>query len=75
MTKKEAMQRLDQIDEQICKLMDEADRIKKSSETSSFDKEAFEKLINLYEESSIVVKNMFISYVIDTTDDINSMFL
>lgn len=76
MTKKEVQLRLDQIDDQICKLMEEAAEIKNMAQSAdSFDKQAFESLINQYEESSPIVKNLFLSYVIDTHYDKYGLFL
>lgn len=76
MTKKDVQLRLDQIDDQICKLMEEAEQIKNMSESGdAFDKQEFENLLNTYENSSSIVKNMFLSYVIDTHYDKYGLFL
>jgi archaellum component FlaC len=69
MTKKDIMLRLDEIDNEICKLMEEAERIKKLEQAPTYDKKQFENLINTYEDSSETVQHLFITYLLDTTSD------
>jgi len=71
---KQAQQRLDQIDDQISRLMEEAEDIKANT-SDNYDKEQFENLINMYEDSTPLVKDMFLSYVIDTHNNAFGLFL
>lgn len=68
--------RLDQIDDEICKLMEEAELIKSNIDLNElYDKEEFEDLLNKYENASPLVKDMFLSYVIDTHNNTYGLFL
>lgn len=80
MTRKEALLKLDSINDQIdrhnelvAKLYDQAEDIKEYLEISN--KEEFEKLISLYESSSPDVQTMFIDYIIDNQDNKFNFFL
>lgn len=73
MTRKEALLKLDSINDQIdkhnetiAKLYDQAEEIKEHLEISN--KEEFEKLVSLFESSSPFVQTMFIDYIIDNQD-------
>ena len=75
-TSKSAQMRLAQIDDEICKLMEEAEHIKNNIDNSEkYNKEEFENLLNTYENASSVTKDMFLSYVIDTHDNLSGLFL
>lgn len=80
MTRKEALLKLDSINDQIdkyneliAKLYDQAEEIKESLESS--DKKEFEKLISLYESSSPSVQIMLADYIIDNQDNKFNLYL
>lgn len=62
-TRKDAQTKIEQLDEQIVKLMAQIEDVRKN--TIDSDKEDFEKLVNAYEESSSNVKYKFYAYIID----------
>lgn len=62
-TKKEAEAKIDQLDEQIIKLMAQMDEIR--ANTIDTDKEDLEDLINKFEDSSPNVQSKFYNYIVD----------
>lgn len=80
MTRKEALLKLDSINDQIdkhneiiAKLYDQAEEIKDFLDISN--KEEFENLLNLYESSSPFVQTMFVDYIIDNQDNKFNLYL
>lgn len=63
-TRKEAQQKIDELDNEILKLMLKMDEVKEN--TIDSDKEDFEKLVEQYEAASEKVQSRFYNYIIAT---------
>ena len=72
-TRKDAQTKIEQLDEQIVKMMAQIEDVRKN--TIDSDKDDFEKLVITYEESSNNVKYKFYTYIIDNYYMSHGLFL